>query len=326
MSLRAAPASARALLRVALLGAALIPAGAIASPSAPLGTLVQCPDWKAYAPPVVLARKTDGQTRDSFTVRTAPAGDASRPATPPLSALRTRESCTHTVAKGDTLGKIAAQRLGKASRWPDIRTANPGLDPNRLVIGTVLTLPCAGIPHSPPATGTASFPAGSVPARPGLLARLFGTGKPPGQTSAGAAPLAGAEPLAGAAPARKTAESGGGGARGAVRVSSQPAPRPSVLPPPGATAVVLPPPAPPVPVWTAKRGDYLRDVLMRWGKTAGWTVIVDSTDAWRLAVPVRIQAPFDEAVGEIVRGLGHSGLPPRVRLYPNKVLRLGGPL
>jgi len=98
------------------------------------------------------------------------------------------------------------------------------------------------------------------------------------------------------------------------------------VPPPGATAVVLPPPAPPVPVWTAKRGDYLRDVLMRWGKTAGWTVIVDSTDAWRLAVPVRIQAPFDEAVGEIVRGLGHSGLPPRVRLYPNKVLRLGGPL
>ena len=32
------------------------------------------------------------------------------------------------------------------------------------------------------------------------------------------------------------------------------------------------------------------------------------------------------AVAELIRGMGHDGVPPRVRLYPNQVLRLGGPL
>ncbi len=86
------------------------------------------------------------------------------------------------------------------------------------------------------------------------------------------------------------------------------------------------PPPPPLPVWTARAGEYLADVLKRWGGTAGWTVIVDSSDAWRLRVPLRVQASFDDAVGEIVRGLAHDGVPPRIRLYPNNVLRLGGPL
>ena len=86
------------------------------------------------------------------------------------------------------------------------------------------------------------------------------------------------------------------------------------------------PPLPPPPVWTAKQGEFLADVLTRWGKTAGWTVIVDTTDAWRLAVAFRLQAGFEPAVAELIRGMGHDGVPPRVRLYPNNVLRLGGPL
>ena len=86
------------------------------------------------------------------------------------------------------------------------------------------------------------------------------------------------------------------------------------------------PSLPPPPVWTARQGEFLADVLTRWGTAAGWTVIVDTTDAWRLAVAFRTQAAFDAAVAELVRGLGHDGVPPRVRLYPNQVLRLGGPL
>ena len=67
-------------------------------------------------------------------------------------------------------------------------------------------------------------------------------------------------------------------------------------------------------------------MLTRWGAAAGWTVIVDTTDAWRVAVAFETQAAFDGAVAELIRGMGHDGTPPRVRLYPNQVLRLGGPL
>ena len=86
------------------------------------------------------------------------------------------------------------------------------------------------------------------------------------------------------------------------------------------------PALPPPPIWTAAQGEFLADVLTRWGKSAGWTVIVDTTDAWRLGVAFRLQAGFEPAVAELIRGMGHDGMPPRVRLYPNNVLRLGGPL
>ena len=86
------------------------------------------------------------------------------------------------------------------------------------------------------------------------------------------------------------------------------------------------PETPPMPTWTAKQGEYLADVLRRWGKTAGYTVIIDTTDAWRLGVAIRLRAGFETAVDELVSGLAHDGTPPRVRLYPNAVLRLGGPL
>ena len=95
---------------------------------------------------------------------------------------------------------------------------------------------------------------------------------------------------------------------------------------PEADASEAEPELPPPPVWTAAQGEFLADVLTRWGTAAGWTVIVDTTDAWRLAVAFRAEAAFDAAVAELIRGMGHDGAAPRVRLYPNQVLRLGGPL
>ena len=41
-------------------------------------------------------------------------------------------------------------------------------------------------------------------------------------------------------------------------------------------AIVAPTEPPPLPVWTAKRGEFLIDVLTRWGKTAGYIVISDT--------------------------------------------------
>jgi nucleoid-associated protein YgaU len=55
---------------------------------------------------------------------------------------------TYTVAKGDTLSKIAKDHYGKASRWPLIFEANRDqLDnPDRIKPGQVLRIPPAETP------------------------------------------------------------------------------------------------------------------------------------------------------------------------------------
>ena len=50
---------------------------------------------------------------------------------------------TYTVAKGDTLSKIAKQFYGKASKWRAIHAANKDAvpDPDRIYPGQVLVIP-----------------------------------------------------------------------------------------------------------------------------------------------------------------------------------------
>ena len=292
------------MLTAALLAGLSAPAPAVAQSGPPAG-LIRCPDWQRYAPQVRLARASDGQTAEVFTRRAAQGAPVAKPsstraptatrpkgASGPVSASAT-QTCSHIVAKGDTLSKVSARYLGSAGRWREIQSANRGLDPNRLRIGQRITLPCARPAVTPPS--------GAPAAGTGFLARLFGGG--------GAA-------TTGSRPAKETS-----GALSKTAKTAGPTPAPSKPAP----AIVVPS-TPPLPVWTAKRGEYLADVLRRWGKVAGYTVIIDSTDAWRLGVPIRLKAGFEDAVDELVSGLAHDGTPPRVRLYPNAVLRLGGPL
>lgn len=237
-------------------------------------------------PPVVLASAQEGQTRAAFEARAARPAPATATAT-----AKVAESCTHAVVAGDTLGEISSSRLGTAKRWREIVTLNPGLKPGSLQIGSVLKIPCSV------GDGAGEGGAGSPPAR---AAPRGGGGLPEWLRKALGGPSAeeAARPEAPASQAKAEA------------VEEEPAP----------------PPLPPPPVWTAAQGEFLADVLARWGETAGWTVIVDTTDAWRLHVAFRTEAAFDAAVAELVRGMGHDGVPPMVRLYPNNVLRLGGPL
>ena len=53
------------------------------------------------------------------------------------------EAVFYTVKKGDTLGAIARDQLGKASRYPEIFEANRPLleDPNKIYPGQVLRIP-----------------------------------------------------------------------------------------------------------------------------------------------------------------------------------------
>ena len=232
-------------------------------------------------PPVVLAGAGEGQTKQAFEARAglSPAAAKRKPSS---------ESCSHVVVAGDTLGQIASDKLGTATRWREIIAANPGLKPTTLQIGSTLQLPCAV------ADGAGETGAGDPPARAGLLDRLRESLTKP-------------KPAAG-----KPARSDTTAPDGATAVRADAPKKEPALPPP--------------PVWTAAQGEFLADVLTRWGTKAGWTVIVDTTDAWRLQVAFRAEAAFDTAVAELIRGMGHDGVPPRVRLYPNQVLRLGGPL
>jgi nucleoid-associated protein YgaU len=69
--------------------------------------------------------------------RSVPVADA--PRKEPVAA----STRTHKVGKGENLWKIAARTLGDGKRWKEIATLNPGVNPDRLVLGQVLKLPAA---------------------------------------------------------------------------------------------------------------------------------------------------------------------------------------
>lgn len=48
---------------------------------------------------------------------------------------------TYSVVRGDTLLSLARRFYGNPSAWREIAAANPGVDPNRLLVGQTLVLP-----------------------------------------------------------------------------------------------------------------------------------------------------------------------------------------
>jgi nucleoid-associated protein YgaU len=66
----------------------------------------------------------------SASKKSAPAASSSAPA-----------GTIYVVRSGDTLSTIAEKKLGSADRWKDIVSANPGLDPHKILVGQALKLP-----------------------------------------------------------------------------------------------------------------------------------------------------------------------------------------
>jgi LysM repeat protein len=66
----------------------------------------------------------------------APVAAAMEPAKP-----ATASPGTYTIARGDTLAKIATKLYGDPKKWTAIAQANPGLNPARVKVGQVLKLP-----------------------------------------------------------------------------------------------------------------------------------------------------------------------------------------
>lgn len=78
---------------------------------------------------------------------------------------------TYTVAKGDSLWRIAEKQLGEGTRWAEIYQANRDLiqDPNRIQVGQVLTIPdgaeSAPEQTTPPPVDSVSVPSEEPAAR-----------------------------------------------------------------------------------------------------------------------------------------------------------------
>lgn len=129
-----------------------------------------------------------------------------------------------------------------------------------------------------------------------------------GAVSVAAAPVAGTSVQA-AAPARTLVAPSTSGSEAKATVAP--------------TAVVAPAPVI-LPTWTARSGEFFSDVVKRWAKTEGYSVIFSTTADWRLAVSVSEQGSFEEVLDRLAKGLGANGRPPFIQLFPNKVLKIGG--
>ena len=320
--------------------------------------MIQCPDWRALVSPAVLRNASDPAAPGAFErkiqqARSAESRDVSP--TPPGSKVaggddgRRRSAtepaaCSHTIRSGDTLAAIAARHLGTRKRWPDLARVNPGLDPNRLRVGAVLALPC-----NMSATATAGQGGSAPKAEPGaplsgtgFLAALFGTGETNGQktpAASGTAAAGGKDSTQGGPTSTPQNGSGAEQTRGqkndtaqtrasAAQSGSKKTGKKAVFGTAAQKTVAAPvsakPPPPVHPIWTAKPGEDFAGVLKRWAQAAQYRVVIDSRDAWTITVPVSIRGDFETAVNQLVKGLGSDGKAPPVRIYSNKVIRLGG--
>ena len=306
------------------------------------GELIRCPDWQRYAPPVFSADK--GQNNKRFLTQTASATsvvaqNTARPApVKPRQSTDTTSTCAaHRIKNGDTLGGLAARYLGSSSRWRDIVAINPNLNAKRLRIGQEVRLPCEPAFGQPAVGRTIAQTQPAQTAQPSqqsrserenpnaqqgsLFARLFQTrASQATETGTGRGSLKNPRPdgannsstpvsvAARTHPVARTSSVGG-------KITASPLPdvRPSKS---DADK--------PLPLWIAREGEYFADVIKRWGKEAGYQIVVETNGAWKLGVTLRLRSSFEEAVSELVKGLSHEGRPPAVSIYPNKVLRLGG--
>lgn len=77
------------------------------------------------------------------------------------------------------------------------------------------------------------------------------------------------------------------------------------------------------PSWEARAGDDLVPVLVRWGREAGFDVVVERSSDWRFGVPFRHSGSFRGAVDEVIAGFSTAATPPYVTFYTNNVMTIG---
>ena len=150
-----------------------------ASASQPVATLEPQPGQPLRVGPLPRAVPLTPDPSTSLSPVTQPEPAATPPATPGVAvpprspdsmreepAARIRDAAKpkpepmrYTVQESDTLTYIARQKYGDGKYWTKIRDANPGIDPNHLLVGQVLIIPSKEeVTGTKPATGGASKP------------------------------------------------------------------------------------------------------------------------------------------------------------------------
>lgn len=150
-------------------------APAIAGPADPLGARPSSPGSSpaagnpATAAPTILPPERtvlgpaspSPATSPTITAPTAPK------ATPPAAKATASAGMTsYTIKSGDTLSTIAGEFYKDTRKWTVIAKANPGLDPARLKVGTVISVP---------KDGAGSLEARTAPERASASARPTGS-------------------------------------------------------------------------------------------------------------------------------------------------------
>lgn len=100
-----------------------------------------------------------------------------RPQKPPPPIPPAKSLPRVTVGAGERLWNIAERTLGHGSRWPEIVTLNPGLDPKKLREGRVLKLPAdarIAKPSQEPAPKRSTTPRHHIVAKGETLSAIAG--------------------------------------------------------------------------------------------------------------------------------------------------------
>lgn len=266
----------------------------------------------------------------------------------------------YAVRSGDTLGSIARSVLGDGRRWPDILALNADTvkNPDLLRPGMKLVVSCdtgdtgtqeTVTPGSHPAERDQPLPAGENT----LLAAVAADPDPEGGTgpdSAGIEPDRAEAPEEEPPPANErtqaredcetaivttgdAAEPGHDPDRpGSGQEPKYPCADENLEPPAIIVTAMSEPDAGPPPArdmitgrdasWSARRGEFLVDVLMRWGRGAGYTVILRDRYPWVMGVNYEFAGGFREALNDLLSGFHTSGRQPAVTLYKNDVMIL----
>ena len=95
---------------------------------------------------------------------------------------------------------------------------------------------------------------------------------------------------------------------------------------PPAAAASGPPAAPASGIqeqWTATDGSSLSATLTGWGQRAGWTVVWETDDDFRLAAGATLDGDFPTAAGGLIEAFSHARPRLRAIFYAgNRVLRV----